>query len=739
MIHLDPLIIDLALIMAAGGITSLIFKKLKQPLVLGYILAGLLLGPHVSLFPNITEIKNVEIWSEIGVIFLLFSLGLEFSFKKLMKVGGSASITASVEVLGMAVIGYGVGHLLGWSVMDSIFLGGILSISSTTIIIRAFDELGVKTQNFASLVFGALVVEDLIAIVLLVLLSTVAVSQQFAGIEMLSSIFKLVFFLILWFLAGIFFIPSLLKATRNIMSEETLLIVSLALCLVMVILATEVGFSKELGAFIMGSILAETTQGAKIEHMIKPIKDLFGTVFFVSVGMLIEPKMIAEHIGPVLLITVVTIFGKGSITALGALLSGQSLKTSVQAGLSMAQIGEFSFIIATLGLSLNVISPFLYPIAVAVSALTTFTTPYLIRFGKPTYEWIEAKLPKRWLDAINHYSSGAQTISTTSDWQTIIRSYLSTIVLFSVVIIAIILLSFNYALPFVYEHIKNTDLGLGITAFITLLCMMPFLWALAVRGAFTPSSARIFAENRYKGPLLILYLSRVGLAIFFIIFLLESFFSMQVALVVMGLLACVFIIFRERIGQFYENIEYQFIKNYNDREEGEEEENKVRLAPWDAHMARFVVAQEAPAIGKTLNELSWREKVGINVAMIKRGQILIDVPTRNDMIFPGDELYIIGTDVQLKKMNAILRPAKETIKDSERKADVSLHQFVIRKDSSLFGKSIRESSIRTLTNGLVVGIERDGQRILNPESTLVFEKGDVVWIVGESKRVSVLF
>lgn len=739
MIHLDPLIVDLALIMAAGGITSLIFKKLKQPLVLGYILAGLLLGPHISLFPSITEKKNVEIWSEIGVIFLLFSLGLEFSFKKLMKVGGSASITASVEVIGMAAIGYGVGHALGWSVMDSIFLGGILSISSTTIIIRAFDELGVKTQNFASLVFGALVVEDLIAIVLLVLLSTVAVSQQFAGIEMLSSIFKLVFFLIVWFLAGIFIIPSLLKATRKIMNDETLLIVSLALCLVMVILATEVGFSKELGAFIMGSILAETTQGSKIEHMIKPIKDLFGTVFFVSVGMLIEPKMIVEHIGPVLLITVVTIFGKGSITAIGALLSGRSLKTSVQAGLSMAQIGEFSFIIATLGLSLNVISPFLYPIAVAVSAITTFTTPYLIRSGKPTYEWIESKLPSRWVDAINNYSSGAQTISTTSDWQTVIRSYLSTVVLFSVVNIAIILLSFNYALPFVYEHIENTDLGLGITSFITLLCMIPFLWALAVRGAFTPSFARIFAENRYKGPLLILYLSRVGLAIFFIIFLLESFFSMQVALVVIGLIGCVFIIFRERIGRFYDTIEYQFIKNYNDREAGEEEENKVRLAPWDAHITRFVVAQEAPAIGKTLNELSWREKVGINVAMIRRGQILIDVPTRNDMIFPGDELYIIGTDVQLKKMNAILRPAKETIKDSERKADVSLHQFVIRKDSSLYGKSIRESSIRTLTNGLVVGIERDGQRILNPESTLVFEKGDVVWIVGESKRVAVLF
>jgi CPA2 family monovalent cation:H+ antiporter-2 len=377
MTHLPHLITDLGLILAVAGITTLLFKKIKQPVVLGYIIAGLLVGPHVSLIPTVVDDEAIKTWSEIGVIFLLFSLGLEFSFKKLVKVGGSASITAVVEIVLMIAVGYGAGIFMGWSPMDSIFLGAILSMSSTTIIIRAFDELGVRTRKFAGLVFGILIVEDLVAILLLVLLSTLAVSQQFAGGELLMQLLKLAFFLILWFLAGIFFIPTFLKRTQKLMNDETMLIVSLALCLLMVVLAVAVGFSAALGAFIMGSILAETTQAERIEHLIKSVKDLFGAIFFVSVGMMIDPKVLIEYAGPVLIVTLLTITGKFLATAIGALLSGQSLKHSVQAGMSLAQIGEFSFIIASLGLSLKVTSAFLYPIAVAASAVTTFTTPFL--------------------------------------------------------------------------------------------------------------------------------------------------------------------------------------------------------------------------------------------------------------------------------------------------------------------------------------------------------------------------
>lgn len=340
MTHLPVLIADLGLILAAGGITTIIFKKIKQPLVLGYIIAGLLVGPHFKFTPTVSDGANITIWAEIGVIFLLFSLGLEFSFKKLVKVGGSSSITALVEIIGMCLIGYFAGQLMGWKTMDSIFLGAVLSVSSTTIIIRAFDELGVKHKKFANLVFGALIVEDLAAILIMVLLTTVAVSQQFEGAEMVVSILKLSFFLILWFLGGIFIIPSFLKLTKKLMNDETLLVVSLALCLVMVILAVKVGFSPALGAFIMGSILAETPQAEKIEHLTKSVKDLFGAVFFVSVGMLIDPKILLAYWQPLLIITGITIVGKLITTGSGALLSGQPLKTSVQTGLSLTQIGR---------------------------------------------------------------------------------------------------------------------------------------------------------------------------------------------------------------------------------------------------------------------------------------------------------------------------------------------------------------------------------------------------------------
>lgn len=395
MTHLPPLILDLCLILGVAAIVTLIFKKLHQPLVLGYVVAGLLVGQNTSLLPSVSDMENIHTWSEIGVIFLLFALGLEFSFRKLTKVGGTAGITAIVEASSMLAIGYFTGRAMGWSTMDSLFLGGIVSVSSTTIIMRTFEELGLKTQGFAVLVFGVLVVEDLVAILVMVLLSTLAVSQQLSGGDLLFALGKLAFFLVLWFVGGILVIPTFLNKAKKLMNDEMLLVVSIALCLVMVYLATEAGFSSALGAFIMGSLLAETVMAEKIEHLVKPVKDLFGAVFFVSVGMLIDPKTLAEHWAPVLLITVVIIAGKLTATFAGALLAGQSVKRSIQAGMSLTQIGEFSFIIAALGLSLKVTSSYLYPIAVAVSAVTTFTTPYVIKASPRFAEWIEGQLPRR--------------------------------------------------------------------------------------------------------------------------------------------------------------------------------------------------------------------------------------------------------------------------------------------------------------------------------------------------------
>ena len=742
--HLPNLITDLALILGSAAIMTLVFKMLRQPLVLGYIIAGILVSPNFTWLPSIVETDNVTVWAEIGVIFLLFSLGLEFSFRKLAQVGGSASVSAFVEAIGMSALGYACGKLLGWSTMDSIYLGAALAVSSTTIIIKAVEELGLKKKKFATLVFGILIVEDLITIAILVLLTTLSVSQQFVGSEMLLSVLKLIFFLILWFVAGIFFIPTILKKARNLMSDETLLIVSISMCLLMVYLAAKVGFSPALGAFVMGSLLAETTKAERIEHLVKPVKDLFGAIFFVSVGMLIDLATLGNYILPILLITVICIIGKIITTGFGAYISGNSLKVSLQTGMSLAQIGEFSFIIAALGVTLGATSNFLYPIIVAVSGITTFTTPYLIKAGAPFYEWLDKRLPEKWRKSLNRYSSEATTITAASDFQQVLKSYLINVVLFSVLVGAIVFLSSNYVKPWVAA---NTDYAFGgiTAAVLTLLFMAPFLWGLVVRNERNESFVKIYAQQQYRGPILLMRGVKLSLALFSIIFLLSRFFSLTIAFYAAIVMITLFFAFRKKIQALYDQLESRFIANLNDRELQEEirlleqqaSKRNVALAPWDAHMTTFEVDPEVSIIGKTLEELRWRELIGVNVAMIKRGLLTITTPQKYDRIYPGDKLFIICTDQQEKKMNAILRPDKKLV-ESQKDAQVELDKFTIEHDSTFINKSIRESGIRTSTNGLVVGIERGGQRILNPESTMVFEEGDVVWIVGEKKLIDAI-
>lgn len=741
--HLPHLIVDLALILGVAAFTTLLFKWLKQPLVLGYIIAGVFVSSNFAWFPNITEEKNVEVLAEIGVIFLLFSLGLEFSFRKLAQVGGSSSVSAFVEAIGMSALGYGLGKMLGWTTMDSIYLGAALAVSSTTIIIKAVEELGLKKKKFATLVFGILIVEDLITIAILVLLTTLSVSQQFDGWEMVFSILKLVFFLILWFAVGIFFIPTILKKARRLLNDETLLVASVAMCLLMVYLAAQVGFSYALGAFVMGSLLAETTKAERIEHLIKPVKDLFGAIFFVSVGMKIDVSMMGEYAIPILLITLACIFGKILTTGVGAYISGNSLKVSLQTGMSLAQIGEFSFIIAALGAGLGATSPFLYPVIVAVSGITTFTTPYLIRSGAPFYEWINQRLPERWRRILTRYSSEATTITAASDFQQVLKSFIVNVLLFSVLLGAIVYLSSSYVMPWVVANTNNAFGGVT-AALLTILMMSPFIWGLVVRNERNESFARIYAQQKYRGPIWVMRGIKLGLSTIFIIATLNSFFSMSIALYGAILMMILFIFYRKKVQRLYDRIENRFILNLNDRElqqelrllEAQASKRNVALAPWDAHMTTFDVDPEVSAIGKTLEELRWREQIGVNVAMIRRGQLTIVSPTRHDRVFPGDKLYIICTDAQEKKMNAILRPDRKLVEKQSSEAQVQLDKFSIEHDSPFRGKTIRDSGLRQATNGLVVGIERNGQRILNPESDTIFEEGDVVWIVGEKKLIN---
>lgn len=731
--HLQPLIRDLGLILMTAAVAVLLFRLIKQPLVLGYLIAGFLAGNHFDFFPSVKDIKSVEVWAEIGVIFLLFSLGLEFSFKKLMKVGGTASITAVTQIVTMVSLGYLVGQWIGWKPMDSLFLGVILSISSTTIILKTFEELGVKTQKFAGIVVGSLIVQDIVAILMMVLLSTIAVSQQFSGSELLLSVFKLIFFLIIWFVGGIFFIPTLLKKAKNILTDEMLLIISLALCLMMVILAANVGFSPALGAFIMGSIIAETTQAEHIEHLVKPVKDLFGAVFFVSVGMLINPETLYEYAFPVALLTLVVLLGQSISSTIGALLAGQPLKQSVQTGMSLSQIGEFSFIIATLGMTLNVTSDFLYPIVVAVSAVTAFTTPFMVKFSTPFSEYLEKKLPRKWIKKIERYSANTQSIKLVSNWQIVVRAFLTQVVIHSVIIVAVTLLSSKFILPLV----EGSPFANIFGALITLVIISPFLWALSLRRVAVKEVAILREERKYRGPILMMILMRMLLALFYIGFLLNIFFSPIIAFISLISAVVIYFVFPKKLNAQYHKIEGHFLKNLNAREIKKVIRSRSDLTPWDGHMSTFDIAPTSNIAGKTLNELRIREQLGINIAFIKRGEIMINIPNKNERLFPGDEICIIGTDKQVKEFKSYLHQNEIEVPEIS-ETDIILKQLEL-KDEEFIGATIRDSQLREKTNALIVGIERSGRRILNPESNMILEKNDILWVVGSKKLLTTFF
>ncbi len=741
MTHLPRLIQDLALILVAAGLASLIFKKLKQPVVLGYLLAGLAVGPHFTLLPTVKELDAVRIWAELGVIVLLFGLGLEFSFRKLSRVGLSASVTAMIEVSTLLAIGFFTGLLLGWSKMDSLFLGGVLSISSTTIIIRAFDELKLKQRGFANLVFGVLVFEDLVAILLLVLLSTVAVTQQLEGGALVTTVAKLGFFIVLWFVTGIFLLPTLLKRIRPHLNDETIVIVSLGLCLFMVLFASSVGFSAALGAFVMGSLLAETPEAERIDQLLRPVKDLFGAIFFVSVGMLINPAVLVEHAGPIVLIVVIFMLGKVSAITAGALFAGRSLRHSLQAGFSLAQIGEFSFIIATLGLTLKVTSDFLYPIAVAVSAITTFTTPYFIRLADPFHSWLEERLPQTWRDSLLRYQASFGRVSTDEGWRELLRSYALRLVVNGVIVIAIFHLAQE---AFASSLSANLQASLGVNVPIwfigtlaAILLSAPFLWAMALSGAKMKPLRELWGELNSRGPLVALEIGRIVVTLVLLSVLVGRtaglWFGLAAGVVFLTILA---FFSMARLSSLHGWFERRFLSNLRAREveENQTKRPSASLAPWDAHLAELRVEPNGPLVGKSLEEVKARETFGVTIALIQRGNRMMTAPGRADLLLPGDRLSVIGTDEQIQAFSARLSEPPLENEEGEESGYV-LTQIELLPGFALDGVAIRASGIREKTRGLVVGIEREGRRILNPDSTLTLANGDILWIVGDSEAI----
>lgn len=734
--HLPPMIVDLALILGAAAVSTLIFSRLRQPVVLGYLIAGFVVGPHFPLWPTVADNESVTVWAEIGVIFLLFGLGLEFSFKKLAKVGKSAFMAATFEILTMSALGYLLGQALGWKAMDSIYLGAILSMSSTTIIIRAFDEAGLKGKAFASLVFGILIVEDLMAILLMVILSAISMPGSFSGSNLAYLSARLVFFLIAWFLVGIYVVPSLLRRVRSHLSNEIMLIVSISLCFWMVIIATKASFSAAIGAFIMGSILAETEEGERIEHLLASVKDLFAAVFFVSVGMMINPTILREHFGVVILITLLTIVGKLFGSGFGAVLSGRSLKHSTQAGMSLAQIGEFSFIIATLGVSLHVVSEFLYPIVIAVSAVTTFTTPYMIRYSGPIYSWLESRLPQKFLDLLNQYERAMTSDGKEGSLSLLWNTYGMLILLNTVVVLGIGLAASQFVLPFLLSTFGDQTLVRFIAGAVTLIACSPFLSAIVLRvpkKISTKDSVALYRLQRLQFGVSVL---RALIGLVLIGAIMSRFAATQVLpLAVFIATPIIIFIFRNFIGRLYTVVESRFLQNLNAKEISEIESmaKLPQLAPWDAALTRIILSSDSRIAGKTLEESHFRTETGATIVMIHRGSRRIFAPSRAERLLPNDEVFLIGTDEQLNAAQKLAQPQEFSNPSPHDLYD--LEPVTINENSPYANKSIREVGLGEQYGELIMGIERDGTRILNPESSVVILPNDLLWVFGHKGRI----
>ena len=736
-LSVESLISDLALILVLGAISTLIFKRLRQPIVLGYIVAGFLASPHMWLLPSVTTEANIEFWAQIGIVVLLFTLGLEFSFKKLLNVGGSAVVTALVIVIGMMTFGFVTGKLLDFGNIDSLFLGGMLSMSSTTIIIKAFSDLGVKHKRFASLVLAVLICEDLFAVVMMVLLSSVAINSSVESSEMLMSMLRLVFFLVIWFTVGVWVLPTFFKRVSRSITDEMLLVISMGLCLAMAVFSAKTGFSMALGAFVMGSILAGTIQAERIERVMKPVKDLFGAVFFISVGMMVNPQIISQHWSTIAILAVVVIVGMIIFGSAGMLITGQPLKIAIQSGFSLTQIGEFAFIIASMGMSLGVLDAVIYPIVVAVSVITTFFTPYFIKAADPCYDFVVRHLPDKLNFLLERYSKKQSESESAVIWRAIAVRSLWRIVLYASLLIAIMLVSRQYFEPIV-ENWLGDHYGRLVAAGVTVAVMSPFLFALA-----SPSARRSEYEklNQINGrrndvPLVVMAILRIILAsVLLLVYLHNIFGRTGMALVALVILVITVLTFSRRIRRRLMSMEKHFLQNLNERELHRSGKDNNLVS--DLHMAYMTVGYDCPFVGEKLKNSNLRKVYGVNIASITRGANCYPVPNGEMRIFPGDHMAVIGTDEQIQTLLPIVEQSSEVTVVPFDKHNMEFVHFELSETSPILGKTVAEAGLRDEYASLLVAIQR-GDEYIKPTGDEKFEAHDVIWIVGNVKRLMTL-
>ncbi len=748
---LPALFSDLALILVTAGITTVIFKWLKQPVVLGYIIAGFLIGPNFEWFPVINDHTSVETWSEIGMVFMLFGIGLEFSFKKLKKVGGTVGITALTELVTMCLVGFLLGKLLGWSQMDCIFLGAMLSISSTTIIAKAFDDMKLNREKFSGNVIGELVVEDLEAVLLMVILSTLAVSKTFDGMQLVTSMLKLGFFLLIWFIGGIFIVPTVLRWSRKFMSEETLTVFAVGLCFMMVVLANVAGFSSALGAFIMGSILAETLEAEMIHKLTTPIKNLFGAIFFVSVGMLVDPKILVDYWWQILVVTVVLLLFKPLSNVIGRLLAGLGLKQSIQGGFCFCQIGEFSFIIASLGLSYGVIDEFLYPIIVSVSIITTFITPYAIKASLPTYKWLSGHFPEKWL---NHLESNDRGIKVKSGKKVSMASFMGRqvkhILINVAIVIAVLFICFWIGSEVVMKYVQGIG-GVAISAAITLVLVSPFLWAIGFRHTLVKTTHKLMEHSRFnKTMILIIFILRFIIVWVVATAVMHHFFNgafwshlgigspyFRFINVAMALVYTFLLRVMSPAMKFYKRIEDNFQGNLNKRQS-----TQVFAIPEilqeNCHLQKMTLSPDSEYSGKLIKETDFRDNYNVSVVSVERGKQLFELPKSDFQLYPFDKITFVGHEDHLRLLVGKVEVFDDTLIQEHEESEVDLFNVQVRPNSPYVGIALKDSGLAENFDAMIIAIERDGHFILNPSARIAFQADDLVWFVAQKDKAETL-
>lgn len=740
---------DLALILIVAGVTTIVFKKLRQPLVLGYLVAGFLVSPHMPYTMSVVDEANIHSWAEIGVMFTLFSLGLDFSFKKILKMGASPVISAAIIIFCMMALGISVGHAFGWAKMDCIFLGGMLAMSSTTIIYKAFDDLGLRQQQFAGRVMSVLILEDILAIVMMVMLSAMATGHANGG-TMLTSAMKIVFFLVLWLVVGIYAIPMLLRSVRKLVNNETMLIVALGLCCAMAVFSTEVGFSEAFGAFIMGSILAETVEADRIVKLVEPVKNLFGAIFFVSVGMLVDPHVIVQYALPIVVLVLTIVLGQAVFGTLAFMLAGESLKSAMKCGFSMSQIGEFSFIIASMGLGLGVIGKFLYPVVVAVSVITTFLTPYMIKLANPVYCRLEKHLPDKLIHWLNSMQMSHPHTTQRNKWKRLLYQMSLNTIVYGILSAAVIAVMFTFVLPVVRRLLPGWDLhwyANAITGIATIVLIAPFLRAMVMKKNHSDEFKRLWVESNFnRPPLVFTIVVRFIVALMFVFYIINYLTRFTNALMICMGTAVVGLIMYSRLAKTRSiKMERQFMLNLRSRDIQAQVQGTKRplyaghLLDRDIHIGHFELPEDSLWAGKKLSNLQMRNRFGVHVSSILRGAHRINIPNGETVLFPGDQLQVIGNDDQLKlfgdSVERELVPADLEVE----KREMKLRQMIVSGSGSLVGKTLKASGIRDLYGCMVVGVEEGQENLTMMDPKRTFEKGDIVWVVGEEDSLTRLF